>query len=108
MQISTVNVMEQASGAGDPLKALASRHRLMIVCRLIGGGQCVGALAVDLDLRQALVSRHLAILRRWRVVEARRSGQTIRYHLTNGVARAVADVLVAHFCAIKTIDNHSS
>ncbi|NTU78695.1 MAG: biotin/lipoyl-binding protein, partial [Chloroflexales bacterium] len=29
-----------------------------------------------------------------------RAGQTMRYHLTSGVARAVAETLAAHFCAM--------
>ncbi len=60
----------------------------------------MGGLAADLDLQQTLVSQHLAILRRQRVVEARRAGQTVRYRLSSGVARAVAETLAAHFCAI--------
>jgi DNA-binding transcriptional ArsR family regulator len=67
----------RASDASDLLRTLASPHRLMIVCRLIEGDQCVGGLAADLDLQQTLVSQHLAILRRQRVVEAKRVGQTI-------------------------------
>lgn len=72
----------------------------MIVCRLIEGDQCGGGLAADLDLRQTLVSQHLAILRRQRVVEARREGQMTRYRLTSGVAQAITETLAAHFYAI--------
>lgn len=71
----------------------------MIVCRLIEGDQGVGGLAADLDLRRTLVSQHLAILRRQRVVKASRVGQTVRYRLNSGAARAVAETLSRHFCA---------
>lgn len=90
----------QAADASDLLRTLASPHRLMIVCRLIEGDQCVGGLAAELGLQQTLVSQHLAILRRQRIVEASRAGQTIRYRLSSGVARAIAETLAAHFCAI--------
>lgn len=97
---------ERASDASDLLKTLANPHRLMIVCRLIEGDQCVSGLAAELDLQQTLVSQHLAILRRQRVVESRRTGQKISYRLSSGVARAVAETLTAHFCAIPA--NNSS
>jgi DNA-binding transcriptional ArsR family regulator len=90
----------RASNASDLLRTLASPHRLMIVCRLIEGDQSVGGLAADLDLQQTLVSQHLAILRRNRVVETKRVGQRVRYSLRSGVARAVAETLAAHFCEI--------
>lgn len=100
MQIPIAEMAGRALDASELLRTLASPHRLMIVCRLIEGDQCVGGLASDLDLPQALVSQHLAILRRRRVVEASREGQTIRYLLSSGVARAVAETLAAHFCAV--------
>jgi DNA-binding transcriptional ArsR family regulator len=99
MQIKAASMAERASDASDLLKTLASPHRLMIVCRLIEGDQSVGALAADLDLQQTLVSQHLAILRRQRVVEAKRMGQTMRYRLSSDVARAIAETLATHFCA---------
>ena len=100
MQIKVADMAKRASDASDLLRTLASPHRLMIVCRLIEGDQSVGGLAADLDLQQTLVSQHLAILRRQRVVEAKRMGQTMRYHLSSGVARSIAETLATHFCAI--------
>ena len=100
MQIKAADMAERASDASDLLRTLASPHRLMIVCRLIEGDQSVGGLAADLDLQQTLVSQHLAILRRQRVVEAKRTGRTVRYCLSSAVARAIAETLAAHFCAI--------
>jgi ArsR family transcriptional regulator, virulence genes transcriptional regulator len=100
MHITIADMAGRASDASDLLRTLANTHRLMIVCRLIEGDQCVGGLAADLDLQQTLVSQHLAILRRQRVVEAKRLGQTVRYRLSSGIARAIAETLAAHFCAI--------
>ena len=108
MQIKTTDMAGRASDASEFLRTLANPHRLMIVCRLIEGDQCGGGLAADLDLQQTLVSQHLAILRRQRVVEARRAGQTIRYRLTSGIARAVAETLASHFCAPPTHASRTS
>lgn len=99
MQIQIAEMAECAPDASDLLRTLASPHRLMIVCRLIERDQCVGGLAADLGLPQALVSQHLAILRRRRAVEVSREGQTMRYRLSSGAARAVAETLAAYFCA---------
>ncbi len=82
------------------MRTLASPHRLMIVCRLIEGDQSVGGLAGDLGLQPVLVSQHLAVLRRQRIVEAQRQGQSVRYRLTSGIARDIAATLAAHFCAL--------
>ena len=59
------------------LKALASPHRLMIVCALLDGEQSVGALAQRLGVRATLASQHLGLLRRDGLVSTRRDGQTI-------------------------------
>lgn len=99
MQIKASDMATKAGEAGDLLRTLASPHRLMIVCRLIEGDQSVGGLAGDLDLQPTLVSQHLAILRRQRVVEARRHGQSVHYRLSSGVARDIAQTLASHFCA---------
>jgi DNA-binding transcriptional ArsR family regulator len=104
MQIHVADMAERAADASDLLRTLASPHRLMIVCRLIEGDQSVGGLAADLDLQQTLVSQHLAILRRQRVVEAKRVGQSMRYRLSSGVARAIAETLATHFCTIPAKD----
>ena len=51
MKIS-VDVMEAAADrASDLLKALANRHRLLIICQLIDGERSVGDLAEFLGLR---------------------------------------------------------
>lgn len=89
----------KAGEAGDLLRTLANPHRLMIVCRLIEGDQSVGGLAGALDLQAALVSQHLGILRRQRVVQSHRLGQSVRYRLSSAAARDVAETLVAHFCS---------
>jgi DNA-binding transcriptional ArsR family regulator len=87
-----------ADGASEFLKALANRHRLMIVCQLIDGERSVGELADALNLRASTVSQHLALLRKDGVVGARRDGQTIFYALANPAARAIVQVLYGAFC----------
>src|SRR6184192_4234592 len=63
-------------------KALADRTRLRII-NLIGGDElCVCFLVEVLNINQPKISRHLAYLRRAKVVTARREGKWMHYRLT--------------------------
>lgn len=98
MHLHPRNLKASADEACVLLKALANPHRLMIVCSLIDGEQSVGALAQTLGVRETLTSQHLSLLRRDRVVAARRDGQTIYYGLRGGEARALVETLSRLFC----------
>jgi DNA-binding transcriptional ArsR family regulator len=93
-------IMERAADqASDLLKALANRHRLLIICQLIDGERSVGELAQFLNLRDSTVSQHLALLRKDGLVAARRDGQTIYYSIASEPAREVLKTLYHVFCA---------
>jgi DNA-binding transcriptional ArsR family regulator len=87
-----------AGGATELLKALANRHRLMIVCQLIEREHSVGELAEILGIRDSTVSQHLALLRKDGLVGSRREGQTIFYSIESSAARAVLEALYGEFC----------
>ncbi|MDA9431603.1 ArsR family transcriptional regulator [Bradyrhizobium sp. CCBAU 51627] len=96
-------VMERAADqASELLKALANRHRLLIICQLIDGERSVGELAEFLDLRDSTVSQHLALLRKDGLVSARREAQTIFYSIASEPAREVLKTLYQAFCAPKS------
>jgi ArsR family transcriptional regulator, virulence genes transcriptional regulator len=65
------------------LKTLANPRRLMIMDCLHSGEKSVGELEAALDLPQANVSQHLAILRGQGLVTSRREGNTICYSLVS-------------------------
>jgi DNA-binding transcriptional ArsR family regulator len=93
------SMMEAAADqASDLLKALANRHRLLIVCQLIDGERSVGELAESLGLRDSTVSQHLALLRKDGLVAARRDAQTIYYSIASEPAREVLTTLYRVFC----------
>ena len=93
-------IMERAADqASDLLKALANRHRLLIICQLIDGERSVGELAQFLNLRDSTVSQHLALLRKDGLVAARRDAQTIYYSIASEPAREVLKTLYHVFCA---------
>lgn len=84
------------------LSAMSNKHRLMILCRLVGGEASVGQLTETLGLRQATVSQHLARLRELELVQTRRDAQTIFYSLNGGEAKAVIETLYGLYCG--TVD----
>jgi DNA-binding transcriptional ArsR family regulator len=93
-------IMERAADqASELLKALANRHRLLIICQLIDGERSVGELAELLNLRDSTVSQHLALLRKDGLVSARREAQTIFYSIASEPAREVLKTLYQAFCA---------
>ena len=84
--------------ASELLKALASPHRLMIICQLIERERSVGELADFLKLRHSTVSQHLALLRKDGLVTPRRDGQTIWYSIASAPARELLTTLYRIYC----------
>lgn len=98
MKINAETMQAAADEASELLKALANRHRLLILCQLVDGEKSVGQLAEFLGIRDSTVSQHLALLRRDRLIAGRRDGQTIWYHIESAAARNVLTALYASFC----------
>jgi ArsR family transcriptional regulator, virulence genes transcriptional regulator len=99
MNINAEAMQIAADQASDLLKALANRHRLMIICQLIDAERSVGELAAFLGIRDSTVSQHLALLRKDGLVTARRDGQTIWYQISSGPAREVVKTLYRVYCS---------
>ncbi len=64
-------------------KTFSDPKRLMIINELRNGEKQVGELAQSLKMPQAVVSRHLALLRTRGVVAPRRDGTNVFYSLTD-------------------------
>jgi ArsR family transcriptional regulator, virulence genes transcriptional regulator len=99
MKMDVGQMQDSAAEAEELLKAMANRHRLAILCQLIDGERSVGELAGLLDLRDANVSQHLALLRKDGLVATRRAGQTIWYSIASAPARRLVETLYQIFCA---------
>jgi ArsR family transcriptional regulator, arsenate/arsenite/antimonite-responsive transcriptional repressor len=77
-------------------KALADATRLRILGLLLAGEVCVCDIHETLKIPQPKASRHLAYLRRSGLVETRREGLWIHYHLgafANPVMAAILDAV---------------
>ncbi|WP_110665377.1 ArsR/SmtB family transcription factor [Salinicola halophilus] len=75
------------------LKAMANESRLRILRSLLEGEQSVTQINRRLGLSQSALSQHLAVLRHEKLVETRRSAQTIYYSLHRESARRVLATL---------------
>ena len=89
---------DMAAHACDLLKAMANEWRLMILCQLSEGEKTVSELQRILGLSQSALSQHLAILRRERIVQARKHAQSVSYSLAGDEATKVMETLHDVFC----------
>jgi DNA-binding transcriptional ArsR family regulator len=98
MKIQGNDMLAAADEASELLKALANRHRLIIICQLLEKERSVGELAALLKIRHSTVSQHLALLRKDGLVTARRDGQTIWYSIGSAQARELVRALYRIYC----------
>ena len=84
--------------ASEFLKALSSRRRLAILCHLWEGEKSVGDLVRLTGARDTAVSQQLALLRKDRIVAARREGQTLYYSIAHDGAKRLLETLHGVFC----------
>jgi DNA-binding transcriptional ArsR family regulator len=92
-------LVPKAAKAEEFLKALANRHRLMILCELHRGERSVTDLQISVGLSQSALSQHLARLREDKLVTTRREAQTIHYSLADGGVTRMISLLYELFCA---------
>jgi len=62
-------------------KALADDTRQKILVMLQDGEKCVGDIAEAFDTSQPTISHHLAILKQYKLVTARKEGKLVYYDL---------------------------
>ncbi|MGE5624043.1 MAG: ArsR/SmtB family transcription factor [Bacillota bacterium] len=91
--------MEKHAGeASALLRAMASEHRLMVLCSLVQGEKSVSQLLEKVPLAQSALSQHLAVLRHEGLVGTRREGQTVYYSVKPGPSLEIIRVLYDNFC----------
>lgn len=99
MNIKSLALVPKAAEAESFLKALANRHRLMVLCELHKGEHSVTKLQETVGLSQSSLSQHLARLREDRLVKTRRESQTIYYSLADENVTRIIGLLYEMFCA---------
>lgn len=87
---------KKLSGLENLFKALADGTRLRILALLQAGEICVCDIHESLGLPQPTVSRHLAYLRKFGLVQGRKEGLWVHYRLAplpDPVAQTVVDAV---------------
>lgn len=74
-------------------KGLADPKRLFIIDSLRNGERSVSQICSELDLAQANVSQHLAVLRDRGLVQARKDGQYVYYSVSSPKIIEALDLL---------------
>ncbi len=87
--------MDTFSLQTDLLKAISHPTRLAVLEILRDGEQCVCHMEATLGLRQASISQQLMILREAGLVEVRRDGLNIYYHVIKPEIFDLLDALYA-------------
>ena len=77
----------------DRLKAMADPTRLRILHALQAGELCVTDILADVGGSQANVSKHLSVLRRAGLVEYRREGINVYYHIEDPAVFAICSTV---------------
>jgi DNA-binding transcriptional ArsR family regulator len=89
-----------AENACGLLKVLSNPDRLLLLCTLAQGEQCVSELERALGIAQPTLSQQLGVLRDEQLVSTRREGKQIYYSIASPEALAVMQLLYEQFCPI--------
>ena len=74
---------EQYDQASNIMKALSNKKRLQILNVISQGEPCVTSIEKKLGISQPNISQNLSLLRYLGIVEAKRKGKKICYHIVN-------------------------
>ncbi|QPG04552.1 helix-turn-helix transcriptional regulator [Salinimonas marina] len=96
--MSPEEMAANADTAARLLRAMANRHRLMLLCLLNNGEQSVGQLNEVLQLPQSSLSQQLSVLRKDELVHTRRDAQTIYYSLASDEVKTIIATLYQLYC----------
>jgi DNA-binding transcriptional ArsR family regulator len=89
----------RADEVATMLKALASRPRLMVLCKLVEHGEMrVSDLTDAVGLSQSALSQHLARMRDEGLIAFRREGQSLFYSVADPRCEALLATLHRLYC----------
>ncbi len=91
--VATKHSLEIYNLKAELCKTFADPRRQMLLDELREGESTVGDLARTLEMPQAVVSRHLAILRERGVAKARRDGTNVYYSLSDPKITEACDIM---------------
>jgi DNA-binding transcriptional ArsR family regulator len=89
---------KHAEQAAAFLSALASPHRMRVLCQLTEGEKNVGELVEATGIAQTSMSQHLGKLKDEGIVTFRRDHRTLYYTIIDPLALSVMALLSDHYC----------
>jgi ArsR family transcriptional regulator len=90
----------KAGQVAELLQAMANRHRLLVLCKLVELGEAnVTTLVEAVGLSQSALSQHLAKMRAEGLAAFRRDGQTLWYRIADPRIEDLLGHLHRLFCA---------
>lgn len=90
----------QVEHVAATLTALGNRQRLLILCYLSQSDETsVSDLNEHLDLSQSALSQHLAKLRKEEMIEARKQGLNVYYHIQRKDILELLQFLHEQYCS---------
>jgi ArsR family transcriptional regulator, zinc-responsive transcriptional repressor len=89
--------MNRLSEAAECLRTIAHPHRLRILQILSQGEHPVGELAEACELPSAMMSEHLRLMQRSRLLDSRRDGRHVYYFIVEPHVTAILQCLVQRF-----------
>jgi ArsR family transcriptional regulator len=96
MNMKKQTIPQLSEKIATPVEAIASPQRIAILLAIGQGEACVCHLETALGWRQAYISQHLMALRKAGILEDRREGRYVYYHLKDsaylGLINASAEV----------------
>lgn len=92
------DMADNAELAAELLRAMANKHRLLLLCLLNEGERSVSQLNEAVQIPQSSLSQQLGVLRKDGLVSTRREAQTIYYSLSSDEVKAVIGTLYQLYC----------
>lgn len=103
MIVQEMNLAEMQSNAieaAELLKVMAHPERLMVICQLTQGELGAGALQSGSALSQSAFSQHLTVLRKHKLIKARKESQQVFYSLADPRVETLIKSLHSVFCGV--------
>ena len=98
LKVELSQMHEAAGEACRLMRVLSNPDRLLLLCQLSQGEQCVSELEMLLGIVQPTLSQQLTVLRDEALVNTRREGKNSDYQIASPQARAVLQVPYKQYC----------
>ncbi|MFP4098085.1 MAG: ArsR/SmtB family transcription factor [Alphaproteobacteria bacterium] len=92
-------IQVNADKAAGFLKGMASSHRLLILCHMLGGRKSVTDLIKETGIAQTSMSQHLKKMREEGLVDYQRDHRTFYYFIKNKAVVDILNILYQEFCS---------